>query len=133
MIALIQIDDTRQYGSIRSKYLRIETLLLEQPEALFGLSYTFGEYTEPVGTRVKIDADANVASCRLLRRKLRRAERLADRLRFLRHNCGLEVRASLPGNARSMRYARRFATLSNRLARVNGIIAILTGLAGGSR
>lgn len=130
MLALIQID-TANYGWIRKRYETDIDLFAEHPDAIFGLEYTFGEYTEPVGTRVKIDADANVASCRLLRRKLRRAERLSDRLRFLRHNCWLEVRAALPGNSRSLRLSRRYADLSSRLALVDAIATILSG--GGSR
>lgn len=132
MLALIQID-TANYGWIRKRYETDIDLFAEHPDAIFGLEYTFAERYEPIGTRVRLDTESSRQSAKLVRRQLRRAERLSDRLRFLRHNCGLEVRAALPGNDRSMRFARRFAVLSNRLARVNGIIAILSGLSRSSR
>jgi|WetSurMetagenome_2_1015567.scaffolds.fasta_scaffold10651_3 hypothetical protein len=125
-LALIQID-TANYGWIRSYYDRIQDLLAAEPQALFGLQYTFGDHDAPVGTRVRIEGDTAKAASLRMRRQLRRAERLSDRLRSMRHNCGLELRAALPGNDRSLRYALRYADLSSRLALVDSIATILRG------
>lgn len=130
MLALIQID-TANYGWIRKRYETDIDLFAEHPDAIFGLEYTFAERYEPIGTRVRLDTESSRQSAKLVRRQLRRAERLSDRLRFLRHNCGLEVRAALPGNARSLQLSRRYADLSSRLALVDAIATILGG--GGSR
>jgi hypothetical protein len=130
MIALIQID-TANYGWIRKRYETDIDLFAEHPDAIFGLEYTFDERYEPIGTRVRLDTESSRQAAKVVRRQLRRAERLSDRLRFARHNCGLEVRAALPGNDRSMRLSRRYADLSSRLALVDAIATILGG--GGSR
>lgn len=127
-LALLQVD-TQNYGWILRYYDSIQELLAAEPEALFGLSYTFVDTdgSEIVGTRVRLPNFSNVNSCRELRRQRRRVERLGDRLRFLRHNCGLEIQAAIPGSKRRIRFERRFADLSSRLALVDCVGIILGG------
>jgi len=61
------------------------------------------------------------------RRRLRRLERLSDRLRFVRHNCGLELRACPPWREGRATLERRYADLSSRLALVDCLLVLVGG------
>lgn len=74
------------------------------------------------------DTEQELLRRRLLGRKLRRAERLGDRLRAARHYCGLELRACPPWhNAQQTALQSRLSTLAGRLERVARLATALEG------